>query len=467
MAQATNESVSSPAKTASTTIASTGTETENWQRKKMYVAERNATLVANELWSDITFYIEQDDIRIPAHRVILAAGSSVFEKIAFGTMCETGEVQISDIGADAFKEVIRYLYTDQSILTKDNVFECMYAAHKYDLPFLENMCAEFIIPMLREENVCSIYECTFLYDNELRTKCAEIIRNETREVLKSDEFYGLDIKLVKEMMAFEQLNAEEGELFTAILKWANLSCVTNDLPTTIENKRAQLKGCETFIRFPTMTEEEFKKCLNMAPRFFTDKEIEDITQAITSPVSVIVAAATSVESETQLQLPYPTADRKHSVVYFCKVCSFLTGPIMLRDLLSCYENFSIRCSVNVRLYGFGVFATDQEGPSRLTIIQNRFAMDIKLTKDVFQCDGTDKIYKVMFEEPIEIIANRWTSFQYINIEGLNHSVFYHCKFSDGHLRIAEDDGDGEIIFEMVKDKFFDHCRIPTLYYIRK
>lgn len=459
----------------------TSNEPENWQRTKMYVAERNATLVANELWSDIVFYIEQDDIRIPAHRVILAAGSSVFEKIAFGTMCETGEVQISDIGADAFKEVIRYLYTDQSVLTKDNVVELMYAAHKYDLPFLEKMCGEFIIPMLSEDNVCSIYESTFLYDNELRAKCAEIIQNDTKDVLKSDEFYQLDIKLVKEIMAFEQMDAEEFELFEVILKWSELACKTNDLPVNAETQRAQLKGCEKLIRFPTMTEDEFKKCIQTAPGFFSDQEIAEITNAIVSPASTIITTVKNIDANNDLDklvpsssttaaapaFPYSLADRKHSIMYFCKCCSFLTGPIMLRDLASCYENFSIRCNVNVRLYGFGVFATDQEGPARLAIIQNRFAMDIKLTKEIYQCDGTNRIYKVMFEEPIEIVPNRWTSFQYINIEGLNHSVFYHCKFNDGHLKICEDDGDGEIIFEMVKDKFFDHCRIPTLYYIRK
>src|SRR5262249_4954682 len=65
----------------------------NWQAFKKSVRERNAAMFNNELMSDVLFVVGQKasnsgQERIPAHKYVLATGSSVFYAMFFGGLAE-------------------------------------------------------------------------------------------------------------------------------------------------------------------------------------------------------------------------------------------------------------------------------------------------------------------------------------------------------------------------------------------
>ncbi|RLN04028.1 hypothetical protein C2845_PM13G07030 [Panicum miliaceum] len=65
--------------------------------------------------SDITFLVDGE--LFPAHRIILAMRSSVFRAELYGEMKENGAaatVAIGDMRPDAFRALLRYIYTDAS-----------------------------------------------------------------------------------------------------------------------------------------------------------------------------------------------------------------------------------------------------------------------------------------------------------------------------------------------------------------
>lgn len=88
-----------------------GTEDPNWQASKSTVRERNAAMFNNELISDITFLVgtPEHNRRIPAHKYVLATGSSVFYAMFYGGLAEhQAEIEVPDVEPVAFLTLLRY-----------------------------------------------------------------------------------------------------------------------------------------------------------------------------------------------------------------------------------------------------------------------------------------------------------------------------------------------------------------------
>ena len=84
----------------------------NWQAFKNSVRERNAAMFNNELMSDVLFIVGQkgqSPARIPAHKYVLATGSSVFYAMFYGGLAEENlEIEIPDVEPSAFLTLLRY-----------------------------------------------------------------------------------------------------------------------------------------------------------------------------------------------------------------------------------------------------------------------------------------------------------------------------------------------------------------------
>lgn len=83
----------------------------NWQATKATVRERNAAMFNNDLMADITFVVGgiDDNVQtIPAHKYVLATGSSVFYAMFFGGLADTKlEVKVPDVEPMAFLTLLK------------------------------------------------------------------------------------------------------------------------------------------------------------------------------------------------------------------------------------------------------------------------------------------------------------------------------------------------------------------------
>ena len=88
---------------------------KNWQNLKN-VQERNAAMFMNELMSDIYFVVgrkclPEKQLRIPAHKYVLATSSSVFYAMFYGSLAEEkNEIQIPDVEPSAFVAMLRLVF---------------------------------------------------------------------------------------------------------------------------------------------------------------------------------------------------------------------------------------------------------------------------------------------------------------------------------------------------------------------
>lgn len=69
-----------------------------------------------------------------AIKAILSSASGVFQTMFYGSMANQDDVKsvvdIDDICSDVFREVLRYIYTDEVFLFNHNICEVIYASHK-------------------------------------------------------------------------------------------------------------------------------------------------------------------------------------------------------------------------------------------------------------------------------------------------------------------------------------------------
>lgn len=83
----------------------------NWQATKATVRERNKAMFNNDLMADVTFVVggAEDGIEtIPAHKYVLATGSSVFYAMFFGGLADTeARILVPDVEPVAFLTLLK------------------------------------------------------------------------------------------------------------------------------------------------------------------------------------------------------------------------------------------------------------------------------------------------------------------------------------------------------------------------
>ena len=231
-------------------------ESGDWQTTKRTVRERTAFLFNNSLMSDITFVLTDPDgtqVRVPAHKLVLAISSPVFEAMFYGELAEkTREIELPDTERPYLLEFLRFLYCDEVHLTANNVFHVLYVAKKYIVPTLETKCRVFLQENIDVNNACQILEeARRFQETALEQRYWEIIDESTSECVNSDRVLTLSHDTLVALLKRDTLMIDEIELFEVVKRWAEAKC---------EDKtamRAALGDAVNLIRFPTMAPKEF------------------------------------------------------------------------------------------------------------------------------------------------------------------------------------------------------------------
>jgi BTB/POZ domain-containing protein 3/6 len=87
------------------------TNEDYWQTGKTGIRERNAAMCNNELMADIHFRLSCNSGEsqvFPAHKYVLAVGSSVFFAMFYGSLAESGEeIVVPDVEPEAFLKMLK------------------------------------------------------------------------------------------------------------------------------------------------------------------------------------------------------------------------------------------------------------------------------------------------------------------------------------------------------------------------
>lgn len=223
---------------------------QDWQTTKKTVLERNCHMFNNPLMSDISFSCGEFNRKyFYVHKYVLATSSPVFYAMFYGRLAEkVSTIHLLDTDEESLHEFLRFLYTDECILTPELAVRVIYLAKKYIVPTLAEKCIQVIQDNINPENALSILEHVILYDEQrVEKKCWEVIDMCAYKTLASEAFMDISHKTLISLLKRKTLNITEVELFQAMLKWSDRECLKNGLQATAKNRRALL-GDALYLR---------------------------------------------------------------------------------------------------------------------------------------------------------------------------------------------------------------------------
>ena len=149
--------------------------------------------------------------RIPAHKYVLATGSSVFHAMFFGGLAESdAQISVPDVEPAAFLILLKYLYCDEITLEADTVLATLYVAKKYIVPHLCRACVSFLETSLTARNSCLLLSQSRLFEEpELMARCWEVLDAQAQLALHSDGFTEIDMDTLESILQRETLNCKE------------------------------------------------------------------------------------------------------------------------------------------------------------------------------------------------------------------------------------------------------------------
>lgn len=236
--------------------------------------------------SDVSFMIgdqKSDQVKIPAHKSLLAAASDVFKRMFYGPLRENDIVHITGVSVAAFTEFLQFFYIERVKLTVDNIDVVMDLGHKYNISKCSELCVEFLKDTLTDENICVGLSLAMVYDqNELKEFCKRRIVANTNAVMKSSSFLECDRTILAYILNMDLFSCSELDIFEACMAWVRASSKQNEI--TKELVHTHLGDLFYAIRFGSMKMRDFASLTQSHGFLFTFDEYKEIIQLIELPI---------------------------------------------------------------------------------------------------------------------------------------------------------------------------------------
>ena len=196
---------------------------------------------------------------VPAHKLLLAAKSPVFNAMFCGELAEQEQINLPDCGYEGMLKFLRFLYTEKVYLSSMNVMQVLYLAEKYIVSLLTKRCNNFLNLNFDTSNVFSLIKHADFFSNDaLAGDCWFFVDKNAKDVLASAEFLAIERSVLEKVVAREMMNIEEVILFQTVDCWAVKECERQNLEAEGPVKRLLLR--EEIIqkmRFPVMRKDVF------------------------------------------------------------------------------------------------------------------------------------------------------------------------------------------------------------------
>lgn len=343
-----------------------------------------------------------------------------------------GDVAVTDSEVECFMELLRFVYTDEAVLTLDNALGVLYLAEKYMLPVLAAKCIKFVDASLNPENALTVLcHARYLAKEELQERCWEIVDSYTTQVLDSEAFLELDVETLSLLVQRNTVSAREIQMFKALNLWSENECFRRAIEATAENKRVVASQAMKFIRFPLMS-----------PLEFADEVARSGMLSYEETTNVFLYFFSSHETKLQFskipRTPRETLTKKTLRCLRFKSCC---GNDWFCDTR---KSDAIKFTVDKPVYvkGIAVYGASRiEGDYKSTLELLRETKVLAERKMPFSSNTSSVLHDILFERPILIEKNV--------VYTLNLQLQGPCSQSGR-------DGFSVVVAEGVKFTFFEH-----------
>ena len=370
-------------------------------------------LFMSENLADVYFTVGKDSHmkRLPAHKFVLSNRSSVFHAMFHGPAAsDNTENSVPDVDPDAFVSVLKFLYTDEIQVGPENVTAVLYAAEKYAITPVILKCTQFFVENLAGENVfTALSQARFYAKEEFADKCLKFIDENPEEVFASEDFLEINndtLHGILERDSIQTRNCEEVLLFKSVIRWAEAECRRRNIENTPANHRLVIDKCLYSIRFPLMTSELFASIV-VPTGVLTKEEVISVFQYSNLSAKPVINFPVKRRAGSMPPGPEYVAHRfrnqHQGYSYFgdAESIGFRVDQHILLTGIGLYGSSSFE-----RTYHVTVHVTNIESGSVLASMNNAS----------YTCDSKNGIFRVMFDEPLEIEAEKLHNI-YVKITG--------------------------------------------------
>ncbi|XP_060571404.1 BTB/POZ domain-containing protein 6-B-like [Ruditapes philippinarum] len=395
-----------------------------WQSNRLF-EETNWRMLQNERLCDVTFLVGSGkEEKIMAHRFILASRSPVFFTMFCGSLPETNKtVDVPDIEPAIFRDLLRFIYTEDCSINENNVMALLYCSKKYGLERLREACQKFLNTNLSSDNVCTILQHAIQFDEvHLENRCLTFGMENAEMVLKSDGLSTISKEVLKKIIESDELIVDELCVYNACKRWAIAQC--NGKSDKHERselaQRGKLGDLIYSVRFATMSFQTFAE--NVA--------IEDI---LTSEEKVFVFQTIAGIASKKTSFPFQAISKKRKFrTEIVEVQRF--GPNYHQTW--CYggspDVLNFKVSIPCKIVGVSLFApyNSEDVLEGTMSLQNDTSIltsenNIKVVYEVSKYYGN-----VLFDKPVDIEPDT----EYTIIALLRGASTYYG--SDGKVKVV-------------------------------
>ncbi|XP_055299673.1 BTB/POZ domain-containing protein 9 [Sitodiplosis mosellana] len=236
-------------------------------------SQHMSQLCMNAEYSDVTFIVE--GIKLPAHKIILAARSSYFRALLYGGLAETTQQEIVlKVPLEAFKALLDYIYTGCMSLAKmkeENILDSLGLANQYGFESLESAISTYLTNSLSLKNCCAILDAARLYNLEtLSDVCMTFMDRNSTELLNTSAFKTLSQDSLCTLLERDSFFAPEVHIFNAVYDWCK------------NNPNADIETVVSFVRLPLMNLEQLLKIVRPCAILDPDRLLDAIEEKTTS-----------------------------------------------------------------------------------------------------------------------------------------------------------------------------------------
>jgi hypothetical protein len=150
---------------------------------------------------------------------------------------------------------MQFLYTGQTVITKDNVMDLLPCADEFNVVNLRRACIDYLVKNINKDSVIKMLleaqDGTYRFNcDDLISRCLKFIEKHTADVVRTPQFFLFEERTLLEMVQSPMLNISEIELFKAIVRWGNYR--RRDLTNTTPLSEV-LKNLVPHIRYPLIS----------------------------------------------------------------------------------------------------------------------------------------------------------------------------------------------------------------------
>lgn len=361
--------------------------------KNYHINSNLYKLYKNTNITDVHFIFRDEDQKIAANKCLLAAASPVFERMFYGQLKESGDIDIVDATHDAFLEFLQFFYCDKFELSTEHICEVLTLADKYDVAGLINLCVQFLEYHLSVQTICWVYDLALMFNlSHLINLCQEKLSLETVSVLTSQSFLTCGSNILGRILEMDELSCDEIFVFHQVMEWATEACRRSNIEPTTENKKLEMGPCFDLIRFPTMTSEQFSTCIAV-DGLFDGAELIDILGYLT-----LRRTLKTKRFSTQPRCGIPAWTKDKTIV----TCDRRSLPNLCKLVDRCRDvaNFSVNERILLGQLGFSTFKSDSVDRKHGQLIIKRCSnRDLPLHSQTIEI-STSSYTKIILQKPI-------------------------------------------------------------------